>query len=223
ITHAIKCYVKLGYEIKVGKDIEEAIKNLSGTHVAEITPNRESGKPKFGTIPGITSWNEWKWPDDENEAVKSHQIIKPQLTVPMHSIPIKSWIKPIPGSTKLITQKENNLDSFYDTECFPFIDLTNVLSQSNQVSFASHKFFKLGWAQKENQKLSQKNGFARIAPRAKLLMETMFITGTVDRKKKMNALQMCQELQEQANKGELEPEEIPKLSTVQNWITKTAL
>ncbi|CAG8743287.1 5513_t:CDS:1, partial [Cetraspora pellucida] len=29
-------------------------------------------------------------------------------------------------------------------------------------------------------------------------------------------------LQKQANKGELEPEEILKLSTVQNWITKTA-
>ncbi|CAG8498745.1 15121_t:CDS:2 [Cetraspora pellucida] len=46
--------------------------------------------------------------------------------------------------------------------------------------------------------------------------------GIVDRKKKMNALQMCQELQEQANKDELEPEEIPKLSTVQNWIIKIA-
>ncbi|CAG8683448.1 5557_t:CDS:1, partial [Cetraspora pellucida] len=58
-------------------------------------------------------------------------------------------------------------------------------------------------------------------PRAKLLMETMFIIGTVDRKKKMNTLQICQELQKQANKDELEPEEILKLSTVQNWITKT--
>ncbi|CAG8779954.1 22641_t:CDS:1, partial [Gigaspora margarita] len=33
---------------------------------------------------------------------------------------------------------------------------------------------------------------------------------------------MYQELHEQVNKGELEPEEMPKLSTVQNWITRTA-
>ena len=44
ITHAIKRYVKLGYEITSGKDIEMAIKGLSGTHVANLQPNRERGK-----------------------------------------------------------------------------------------------------------------------------------------------------------------------------------
>ena len=43
ITHAIKRYVKLGYEVTSGKDIEMAIKDLSGTHVANIQPNREEG------------------------------------------------------------------------------------------------------------------------------------------------------------------------------------
>ncbi|CAG8732232.1 6221_t:CDS:1, partial [Cetraspora pellucida] len=95
-------------------------------------------KPKFGTIPGITSWNEWKWPDNENETsficacglpgfgqwniffsitiekiVKNYQIIKPQLTASIHSTLTKLWITPIPESTNPITQKENNLDSPY--------------------------------------------------------------------------------------------------------------
>ncbi|CAG8814813.1 24604_t:CDS:2, partial [Gigaspora rosea] len=69
ITYAIRRYVKLSYEINVGEDIEEAIKDILGTHVAEITSNRQYNKPKFSTIPGITSWNEWKWPDDEDETV----------------------------------------------------------------------------------------------------------------------------------------------------------
>jgi hypothetical protein len=47
ITHAIKRYVKLGYEIASGKDIEMAIKDLSGTHVANLQPNREQGKYFF--------------------------------------------------------------------------------------------------------------------------------------------------------------------------------
>ncbi|CAG8780693.1 22174_t:CDS:2, partial [Gigaspora rosea] len=41
-----------------GEDIGEVIKDISGMHIAEITPNRQYDKPKFGTIPGITSWNE---------------------------------------------------------------------------------------------------------------------------------------------------------------------
>lgn len=44
ITHAIKRYVKLGYEIASGEYIEMAIKGLSGTYVANLQPNREQGK-----------------------------------------------------------------------------------------------------------------------------------------------------------------------------------
>ena len=44
ITHAIKRYVKLGYEIASDEDIEMAIKDLSGTHVANLQPNREQGE-----------------------------------------------------------------------------------------------------------------------------------------------------------------------------------
>jgi hypothetical protein len=43
ITHAIKRYVKLGYDITSGENIEDAIKDLAGTHVAHIQPNRSQG------------------------------------------------------------------------------------------------------------------------------------------------------------------------------------
>ena len=39
ITHAIKRYVKLSYEITSGEDIEMAIKDLSGTHVTNLQLN----------------------------------------------------------------------------------------------------------------------------------------------------------------------------------------
>ncbi|CAB5100617.1 hypothetical protein GLOIN_2v1846636 [Rhizophagus irregularis DAOM 181602=DAOM 197198] len=78
ITHAIKRYVKLGYEIASGKDIEMAIKDLSGTHVANLQPNREQvqtenniskkEKQKIGTIAGIQNWNEFTWIYDGEEA-----------------------------------------------------------------------------------------------------------------------------------------------------------
>ena len=42
----MKRYVQLGYDITKGEDIENAIKELSGTHVANLQPNREIGKEK---------------------------------------------------------------------------------------------------------------------------------------------------------------------------------
>jgi hypothetical protein len=43
ISQAIKRYIKLGSDVESGGDIEEAIKNIAGTHVAHLTPNRSIG------------------------------------------------------------------------------------------------------------------------------------------------------------------------------------
>jgi len=39
----MKRYVRLGYEITEGQDIEDAVQNLAGTHIAHLEPNRENG------------------------------------------------------------------------------------------------------------------------------------------------------------------------------------
>ncbi|RHZ69121.1 hypothetical protein Glove_290g83 [Diversispora epigaea] len=73
ITHAIKRYIRIGYDIKEGQDIVEAGKNIAGTHFANIEPNRiehetndDTGKkkPKVKTIPGISKYFYWEWPID---------------------------------------------------------------------------------------------------------------------------------------------------------------
>ena len=40
----MKCYVRLGYDITKGEDIENSIKELAGTHVANLQLNCELGK-----------------------------------------------------------------------------------------------------------------------------------------------------------------------------------
>ncbi|CAG8737105.1 19041_t:CDS:2, partial [Gigaspora rosea] len=40
ISHAIKHYVRIGYDILEGSDIVDAAKELSGTYFANIQPNR---------------------------------------------------------------------------------------------------------------------------------------------------------------------------------------
>ena len=46
ISQAIKRYVKLGYDVDCGDDIESAIKDIAGVHVSNLNPNRDNGKLK---------------------------------------------------------------------------------------------------------------------------------------------------------------------------------
>jgi len=44
----------------------------------------------------------------------------------------------------------------------------------------------------------------------------MFLNGNVDKRKKMNAKEMYNELVNRANQGDLDKEDIPKVSTIRN-------
>ncbi|CAG8519542.1 4205_t:CDS:2, partial [Scutellospora calospora] len=60
ISHALKHYVRLSFDITSREDIEKAIENLSGTSVANINPNRaQRASIKIGTILGNSDLYEW--------------------------------------------------------------------------------------------------------------------------------------------------------------------
>jgi len=80
--------------------------------------------------------------------------------------------------------------------------------------------FVSGWALKEFQK-NQKQPIKRISPKVRSLLEIMFHTGTVNPNQKMTAENMHEELSERVEYGALEEEEIPKISSIANWITRT--
>lgn len=60
-----------------------------------------------------------------------------------------------------------------------------------------------------------------MSPKVKGLLEIMFHTGTLNPNHKMSAENMHEELLERVQQGELEEEELPKISTIANWITRT--
>ncbi|CAG8551366.1 2642_t:CDS:2, partial [Scutellospora calospora] len=120
LIHAIKRWVKMGHDIELGKEIQEAIKDLAGTHVANIIPNHETNS-KLRTIHRISNWHEWTWPDEREEAgyilarsllrlgswnkytpkkiikvTKDHIFKKPEPMLSEHIEPTKSWTIPIP-------------------------------------------------------------------------------------------------------------------------------
>ena len=53
----------------------------------------------------------------------------------------------------------------------------------------------------------------------KYLLENMFHTGTANPNNKFSAQQMHEELVQRAQFGELDENDIPKTSTIQNWIS----
>ncbi|CAG8761317.1 9714_t:CDS:1, partial [Gigaspora rosea] len=75
IAHAINQYVRVGGDLEEGSDIVTATKNLAGTYLANIEPNRNQKKnenenfenkgkkkPRVETIAGISKHNFWQWP-----------------------------------------------------------------------------------------------------------------------------------------------------------------
>jgi hypothetical protein len=82
----------------------------------------------------------------------------------------------------------------------------------------SHRFFFSGWALKENE-IRTREPVKRMTVEIKRLLEIMFHTGTANPRQKMNAQQMHEELLQRVQQGELCEEDIPKVSTIQNWIS----
>ena len=81
----------------------------------------------------------------------------------------------------------------------------------------SHEIFYRGWALKENQKI--RTPVKRIVPEVKALLECMFHTGTANPRQKMSAKEMRDELLRRVHEGEIGLDDIPKESTIDNWIT----
>ncbi|POG58390.1 hypothetical protein GLOIN_2v1790442 [Rhizophagus irregularis DAOM 181602=DAOM 197198] len=221
ISQAIKRYVKLGYDVNGGNDIEFAIKDIAGAHIANLNPNHDNDKAKLGTITGISNLQEWTWPTDEEKVgyiyaralpgigkwkewspekiekiVKKQIIEKPNPTFTPHTQSTKQWTMSVS------------------------IDLTNLENVNNRTTETkSQLIFTSGWTLKEKEKTHQRDPMKRMSPQVKHLLESMFHTGTANFLQKLTAQQMQEELLRRAELGEIEENDVPKVSTITNWIS----
>jgi hypothetical protein len=67
LSHAIKRYIRIGYDIAEGADIVNAAQNLRGTRLANIIPKRNK-ELKVKSITGISNWFEWQWPTTHDKS-----------------------------------------------------------------------------------------------------------------------------------------------------------
>ncbi|PKK71015.1 hypothetical protein RhiirC2_829008 [Rhizophagus irregularis] len=237
ISHAIKRWVKIGHEIEEGEDIENAIKDLSGTHVSHLEPDRDKEKGKLGTINGISNWHEFTWPETgENtgyiciralpefgnwnkishcqidKITKSRTFEKPTPIYTTHTQPSKSWTVPL-TSRKENTQGDQEIQEV-EEEQIEDMDI-DPISKSAIV-------FGCGWALSENLKVNQKVPTKRITEHVKGLLTIMFHSGTANPRLKMNANEMHEELLKRVTDNEISKDDVPKVSTIANWITSTS-
>ncbi|KAG9288892.1 hypothetical protein G9A89_019514 [Geosiphon pyriformis] len=69
--------------------------------------------------------------------------------------------------------------------------------------------------------LQQINGGGkRMSDAIKQMLEQMFLLGNIHAEDRMTAKEMNNRLKEFADNGELEPDEVPKISTIQGWISR---
>ncbi|CAG8754993.1 2310_t:CDS:2, partial [Dentiscutata erythropus] len=80
----------------------------------------------------------------------------------------------------------------------------------------------LGWALKENQKFGKKGAGKRISKHVIAHLEGYFLASNANKSERYSAEEMHKELIDLAKEGSLEKNDIPKVSTIQNWIARYA-
>ena len=91
------------------------------------------------------------------------------------------------------------------------------------ISSVDAKFqFPMGWALKSNQKLGGKGKGKRMKKQVKELLKSFFLNGNLNQKDKMSAKDMYNELLIFVESGKIEAEDVPKVITIQNWISTYA-
>ncbi|CAJ0750014.1 5225_t:CDS:2, partial [Entrophospora sp. SA101] len=117
IAHAIKRYIRIGFDLNSGADIENSSKGVRGTRIANLQPNRME-HVNVKTLSGVSNWFNWRWPKDGDLAgyiqvqelpyigqwkdisptqiskLMKASIQKPTPTNTPHSIPKTIWTMP---------------------------------------------------------------------------------------------------------------------------------
>ncbi|GES77856.1 hypothetical protein GLOIN_2v1472586 [Rhizophagus clarus] len=206
ISQVIKRYVKLGCTIESGDDIEAAIHDIVGTKVANLLLNCNQGKEKIGTIAGIKSLHEWIWPR-KNE--------KPNPEYSTHTELSKKWTLPIVASKDNSIINDELLELDLLNSSLNSMDITNVIESSRK---QIHNVFVSGWTLKSNKNYKRES-WRQIFKNTKHLLENMFYTGIANPNNKFSAQQMYEEHVRRVQLGELDENDVPKVFTIQNWIT----
>ncbi|CAG8458672.1 12482_t:CDS:2 [Gigaspora margarita] len=75
-----------------------------------------------------------------------------------------------------------------------------------------------GWAFSANTKFEKKGTGKKIKAKIITLLKQFFLNRNINPKDKLTAQEMCMELEEFVQSGEINNDDIPQVSTIHNWI-----
>ncbi|RHZ82683.1 hypothetical protein Glove_105g11 [Diversispora epigaea] len=196
IAHSIKRYIRIGFEIKEGNDIENVIKDLCGYIQARTLPN-------IG--------NYINYSPAQIEKISKSEIIRPNPTMSTPTISQSTWTIPISNFDT------NSKHKKIDTSSNKILMQNNEGNINTEENFIIDTEFQLasGWALKANQKFGKRGG-VKMSKKIITLLQGFFHAGNANKSDRYTAHDMLSELNDMAIEGELNPEIIPKVETIEN-------
>ncbi|CAB4387574.1 unnamed protein product [Rhizophagus irregularis] len=164
------------------------------------------------SLPHFGPWN--NFPPSTIAKLCTKPIVRPHPKISEQTEPESAWTIPIPTLPDTDT---------VDPIVPEFMDNNNENNELEDASSIDVKFqFPMGWALKSNQKFGGKGKGKRMKKKVKELLKSFFLNGNLNQKDKMLAKDMYNELMKFVESGELEAEDVPKITTIQNWISTYA-
>ncbi|RIB15401.1 hypothetical protein C2G38_2192489 [Gigaspora rosea] len=213
------CYQKIcscQIDLVEGSDIIAATKNLAETYLANIEPNRnqkanesenlttknKGKKLRVETIAGISKASVHFFPAMITNLC-NEELSRPEPKLSTHTKPKSKW------KMALSKFQENKNPNTMKTDDIEMIDITKD-DDTEEVDFPWNK----GWALRENAAYGNQGAGKRMTDTVKKMLEQMYLLGNVHAKYRMTAKEMHDRLKKFADNGELEQDEIPKVSTI---------
>ncbi|CAG8784541.1 20951_t:CDS:2, partial [Cetraspora pellucida] len=224
------------YEVIEGSNIVTATYNLAGTYLANIEPNRNQGKnknlvvesnvktkPYIETITEISKHNYWQWLIAGSLAgyIVAHLLSHFRTLAHFSSAAITSLCneKLHYSEPKVSTYTESQLNwtmalpKPQDKENIKYITYINI--HANFIMIWSVR-----WTLHENFAYDKQDRSKQMSDAVKKMLEQMFLQENIYAKNQMTATDIYNKLKEFANNSELEQDKMPKVLTIQRWISQ---
>ncbi|RHZ83126.1 hypothetical protein Glove_99g287 [Diversispora epigaea] len=184
-------------------------------------------------LPHIGSWTQFSPAIISN--LCNDSIEQPQPMVSTHTQAFSKWTMLIPHLNDDTTEDLNlqqddttedlNLQQDDTNEDLNLQRDTNEDLNSQQgAQHSVDKNFPLpkGWALKEKQTFGGKGTEKRMTKKVKSLLERFFLNGNLNPRDKLTAQEMRNELLNYVESNEIEEQDVPKVTTIQGWISRYA-
>ncbi|PKC53042.1 hypothetical protein RhiirA1_512460, partial [Rhizophagus irregularis] len=152
------------------------------------------------------------------EKLQKREIEKPNPNISTPTISHSNWEVPLPNSEYIRPERLTKQVLVKKLQSRGIV-LNGKENKDDDIKKVYP--LKAGWALKENQKFGKKGAGKRMTNQVRTLLEGYFMAGNADKSNRYTAQDMQCELEKCAQEGEINKEDVPKVTTIQNWISKT--